>query len=43
MANAITKKDSAVTELLHFTLFSGRLCTEINNMEDTKCSEKNFR
>ena len=42
LADPMTKKDSCPTDALQFTLFSGRLCIDFEELAETKSSQKNF-
>lgn len=42
LADPLTKKDSQLTDMLQLTLFSGKLCVDIDRVSETKCCEKNL-
>lgn len=42
LADPLTKKDSSLTDALQLTLFTGRLCIDLDSVSETKSSENNF-
>lgn len=42
LADPLTKKDSSLIDALQMTLFTGRLCFNLEDVSETKHSEKNF-
>jgi len=42
LADPLTKKDSPLTDMLQLSLFTGRLCLDLQDVAQTKSSEKNL-